>query len=154
MSTRIWMTQMIQYAFFSLLKYVIQCLWWSFVVFCLFADLSVAAGSVYKSTSVPKSQSSITTEIKGNYLATIKNNQQAITYNFSSENRLLGPYSMDIYNYFSEWESSSEIKQKKLVFKTKYESNSPYVSNCIFLKLAMGQKECIYSNSCLTQIFY
>lgn len=61
---------------------------------------------------------------------------------------------MDIYTYFSEWESSSEIKQKKLVFKTKYESNSPYVSNCIFLKLAMGQKECIYSNSCLTQIFY
>lgn len=39
---------------------------------------------------------------------------------------------MNIYSYFSEWESSPEIKQKKFVFKTKYESNSPYVSNCIF----------------------
>lgn len=31
------------------------------MVFCLFADLSIAARSEYKSTCVPKSQSSITT---------------------------------------------------------------------------------------------
>lgn len=133
MSTRIWMTQMIQYAFFSSLKYIIQCLWWFFVVFCLFADLSGAAGSVYKSTSVPKSQSSITTEIKGNYLATIKNNQQAITYNFSSENRLLGPYSMDIYNYFSEWESSSEIKQKNQCSRLNMSPTYPMSVTVFFL---------------------
>lgn len=45
-----------------------------FVVFCLFADHSMAAGSEYKLTSASKSHSSITTDINGNYLPTIQNN--------------------------------------------------------------------------------
>lgn len=44
------------------------------MVFCLFADLSIAPGSDYKLTSVAKSHSSITTDIKGRYLPMIQNN--------------------------------------------------------------------------------
>lgn len=51
MSTRIWMTQMIQYVSFSLLKYAMFFFFvFVYVVFCLFADLSIAAGSQYKIT--------------------------------------------------------------------------------------------------------